>query len=160
MTEEEAAKYIKERCIRSSEERDGTKWSDAMWTAIEALMAKDVVEKITQDLADKLNDAYNKGYNAAKREIALSGEYERAYQRGKEDATKWNPVSEKPEPKEKTYLIQTNSGYVCSCRWTNVNHFWTDLTTDWHWHIMDVPQYSKVVAWMEKPELFEPESEE
>ena len=31
-------------------------------------------------------DQYNAGYNAAKREIALSGEYERAYERGKADA--------------------------------------------------------------------------
>ena len=37
MTREEAAKYIKSRCIGSASERDGTKWSDAMWTAIEAL---------------------------------------------------------------------------------------------------------------------------
>ena len=39
MTREEAAKYIKSRCIGSASERDGTKWSDAMWTAIEALSA-------------------------------------------------------------------------------------------------------------------------
>jgi len=31
-------------------------------------------------------DRYNAGYNAAKKEIALSGEYERAYERGKADA--------------------------------------------------------------------------
>ena len=31
-------------------------------------------------------DRYNAGYNAAKREITLSGEYERAYERGKADA--------------------------------------------------------------------------
>ena len=31
---------------------------------------------------------YAKGYNDAKREIALSGEYERAYQRGYEDGRK------------------------------------------------------------------------
>lgn len=31
-------------------------------------------------------DRYNAGYNAAKREIALSGEYKRAYERGKADA--------------------------------------------------------------------------
>ena len=32
------------------------------------------------------NAGYNDGYNTAKREIALSGEYERAYARGKADA--------------------------------------------------------------------------
>lgn len=41
-------------------------------------------------------DRYNAGYNAAKREIALSGEYERAYERGKADAhpDKYKPESE------------------------------------------------------------------
>ena len=37
MTRDEAIKYIKSRCIGSAEERDGTQWSDAMCTAIEAL---------------------------------------------------------------------------------------------------------------------------
>ena len=41
MTREEAVKYIKSRCIGSANERDGTKWSDAMWTAIEALSNAD-----------------------------------------------------------------------------------------------------------------------
>lgn len=38
---------------------------------------------------------YERGYNDAKREIALSGEYERAYERGKADARpkgKWIPI--------------------------------------------------------------------
>lgn len=42
MTKAEAIKYIKARCIGSAEERDGTQWSDAMWTAIEALSAEAV----------------------------------------------------------------------------------------------------------------------
>lgn len=64
----------------------------------------------------------------------------------------WIPVSERlPDAEKKIYWVCTDSGYQCQCRWTNINHFWTDLTTDWHWHIMDVPQYSKVVAWRELP---------
>lgn len=64
----------------------------------------------------------------------------------------WVPVSERlPDAEKKIYWVCTDSGYQCQCRWTNINHFWTDLTTDWHWHIMDVPQYSKVVAWRELP---------
>ena len=64
----------------------------------------------------------------------------------------WIPVSERlPDAEKKIYWVCTDSGYQCQCRWTNVNHFWTNLTTDWHWHIMDVPQYSKVVAWRELP---------
>lgn len=69
----------------------------------------------------------------------------------------WIPVSERPPEEKKVYLIQTDDGYMCNCRWTNRNHLLTDLTTDWHWHIMDVPQYSKVVAWMP---LLEPYREE
>lgn len=64
----------------------------------------------------------------------------------------WMPCSERlPEPEKKIYWVCTDDGYQCQCRWTNINHFWTDLTTDWHWHIGDVPQYSKVVAWMPLP---------
>lgn len=64
----------------------------------------------------------------------------------------WIPVSERlPDAEKKTYWVCTDSGYQCQCRWTNVNHFWTNLTTDWHWHIMDVPKYSKVIAWGELP---------
>lgn len=72
----------------------------------------------------------------------------------------WIPVSESPKREKKEYLIQTDHGYICVCRWTNVNHFRTDLTTDWHWHIYDIPRHSKIVAWKERPELYKAESEE
>lgn len=64
-----------------------------------------------------------------------------------------------PIAKYKTYWICTDTGYQCECRWTNVNHFWTDLTTEWHWHFMDIPQYSKVAAWRELPEPYREEGE-
>lgn len=68
----------------------------------------------------------------------------------------WIPCSERlPVQEEKSYWICTDGGYQCQCRWTNINHFWTDLTTDWHWHIVDVPQYSKVVAWKPLPQPWE-----
>lgn len=64
----------------------------------------------------------------------------------------WIPCSKRlPEPEKKIYWVCTDGGYQFQCRWTNINHFWTDLTTDWHWHIMDVPQYSKVIAWKSLP---------
>lgn len=44
MTREEAIEYIKSRCIGSTEERDGTQWSEAMWTAIEALADRPIGE--------------------------------------------------------------------------------------------------------------------
>ena len=69
-----------------------------------------------------------------------------------ETEQQWIPCSEMlPEPEKKRYWVCTDGGYQCQCRWTNINHFWTDLTTDWHWHIGDVPQYSKVIAWMPLP---------
>ena len=71
----------------------------------------------------------------------------------------WIPVSERlPDAEKKIYWVCTDSGYQCQCRWTNVNHFWTDLTTNWHWHIGDVPQYSKVVAWRKLPPPYSEET--
>lgn len=58
---------------------------------------------------------YVRGYNDAKREIALSGEYERAYQRGKDDALserktgKWIPISKATNPKKSGWYIVTIS---------------------------------------------------
>ena len=67
-----------------------------------------------------------------------------------EPKTGWTPIYKGlPEEERKTYLVQLDDGYMCSCRWTDANRFWTDLLTDWHWNIMDIPKYSKVVAWMD-----------
>ena len=72
----------------------------------------------------------------------------------------WIPCSERsPEEEEKHYWVCTDTGYQCQCRWTNINHFWTRLTTEWHWHIMDTPQYSKVIAWMPLPPAYQEEGE-
>lgn len=71
-----------------------------------------------------------------------------------ESAREWIPVSKKPKDEERTYLVQLDGGGMRSCRWTNTNPFWTDLTTEWHWNIFDIPQYSKVVAWMPLPEPY------
>jgi len=98
MTREEAIselKYARSMCefnpttgeVRFRNEED-RRQAEAFDMAIEALKAQDIAEELTPDLADRLNDAYAKGYNAAKREIALSGEYERAYKRGVKDAEK------------------------------------------------------------------------
>lgn len=68
--------------------------------------------------------------------------------------TTWIPVGDEPPKQKKTYWICTDGGYQCECRWTNANPFWTDLTTDWHWSVGDVPQHSKVVAWKPLPEPY------
>ena len=84
MTREEAIKHLEEWVeVISIPSR-----KKAVNMAIEAIKAE-------QELIGATNEIYAKGYNAAKREIALSGEYERAYHRGKVDATKWIPVSER-----------------------------------------------------------------
>lgn len=54
MEREEAIKYIKSRCIGSTEERDGTQWSEAMWTAIEALADRPTGEWISEELANMI----------------------------------------------------------------------------------------------------------
>jgi len=72
---------------------------------------------------------------------------------------KWIPVSDPPK-KLGTYLIQTDGEYMCECRWTDVNPYWTDKKTKPHWNIFDIPQYSKVVAWMPLPEPYRAESDE
>lgn len=73
---------------------------------------------------------------------------------------RWIPCSERlPEDGKKQYWVCTDTGHQCECRWTNINHFWTDLTTNWHWHIMDIPQYSAVIAWMPLPEPYREEGE-
>ena len=72
----------------------------------------------------------------------------------------WIPVSEPPKELG-TYLIQTDGEpYMCQCRWTDVNPFRTEYKNKPHWNIFDLPQYSKVVAWMPLPAKYEPQKSE
>ena len=61
----------------------------------------------------------------------------------------WIPCSDGlPKKEEATYLICTEDGYMCSCRWTNDMYgFGSNEWSEWGWHIMDKPLYAKVVAW-------------
>lgn len=73
---------------------------------------------------------------------------------------RWIPCEERlPKDEKNNYWVCTDTGYQCECRWTNINHIWTDLTTNWHWHIMDIPQYSAVIAWMPLPAPYRKEGE-
>ena len=70
----------------------------------------------------------------------------------------WIPVSERlPEDRENTYWVCTDGEYQCQCRWTNVNPFWTNLKTDWHWCHFDIPRYQEVTAWRPLPKYYESE---
>ena len=62
----------------------------------------------------------------------------------------WIPCSVRlPKKEEATYLICTETGHMCSCRWTNNMYgLGSNEWSKWGWHIMDKPQYAKVVAWM------------
>ena len=62
----------------------------------------------------------------------------------------WIPCSERlPKKEEATYLICTETGHMCSCRWTNNMYgLRSNEWSKWGWHIMDKPQYARVVAWM------------
>ena len=68
----------------------------------------------------------------------------------------WTPVSEElPKEEECEYMICTDTGYMCLCRWTNdVFGLGANEYSGWGWHIMDRPQYTEVVAWMFPPERY------
>ena len=73
---------------------------------------------------------------------------------------RWIPVTERlPKEENRSYWICTDTGYQCECRWTN-NYFGIGESGEWGWCIVDVPQYHKVVAWMDLPEPYKPPKEE
>lgn len=112
-------------------------------------------------LLQKLASAMDTLMNTKMRDAVLEGIY--ALLRDT-----WHPVSEAPPHpvagvpplKEQTYLVQLDCGSFCQCRWTNENRFWAGHTTDWHWNFFDIPQYTKIVAWRELPELYKEERDE
>jgi hypothetical protein len=72
-------------------------------------------------------------------------------------AQQWIPCSERlPEDKEEIYWVCTDTWYQCQCRWTN-NPYGLGSLDRYSWHFLDISQYSKVVAWMPLPELYEEE---
>ena len=69
----------------------------------------------------------------------------------------WTSVKVDPPKKEKTYLVQLDCGGMCECRWTDGDLLFGRPTGVWRWHFLDIPRYTKIVAWMERPELYKEE---
>lgn len=98
MTNEQAKKMIKAKLECLKRETSGTDFDCNNSNCDECPLcyeqgnmgeqkeALDMAIKALEQQYLNQTDQYNAGYNAAKREIALSGEYERAYERGKADA--------------------------------------------------------------------------
>jgi len=68
----------------------------------------------------------------------------------------WIPVTERlPNKEEKSYWVCLEGGGQCQCRWTNnVYGLGANEWSKWGWKKMDLPQYSKVVAYMPLPEPY------
>ena len=56
-----------------------------------------------------------------------------------------------PIAKENKYWICTDTGYQCPCRWTNDLYGFGE-SDRWGWKPLDIPQFTKVVAWKNLPE--------
>ena len=107
--------------------------------------------------------SYEAGYNDAKREIALSGEYERAYERGKSDAdqTRWTPVSDGLPKDSDEYLVSVIDEY--DGNYEAVGTAWFAHKKDYaiaesEWRELGIDE--TVIAWMSLPEPYRGESEE
>lgn len=71
-----------------------------------------------------------------------------------ESELKWISVSERlPKKESKSYWVCADTKYQCECRWTN-NIYGIGESGEWGWKIFDIPQYTKVVAWMPLPESY------
>jgi hypothetical protein len=67
----------------------------------------------------------------------------------------WIPVRERlPDKENKSYWVCTNTGYQCQCRWTNNVYGLGAIGDRWGWKIIDIPQYTYVIAWMPLPEPY------
>lgn len=74
----------------------------------------------------------------------------------------WIPCSERlPDEREERYWCCSEGGYQFQCRWTNDMYgLGANEYSKWGWHVMDKPQYSRVIAWMPLPKPYEERKEE
>ena len=67
----------------------------------------------------------------------------------------WIPVTKEPKKEEKSYWVCLDDGGQCQCRWTNdVYGLGANEWSKWGWKKVDLPQFSKVVAYMPLPEPY------
>lgn len=67
----------------------------------------------------------------------------------------WIPCKKHlPDKELKTYWVCLNNGEQCQCRWTNNIYGFGSIDDKWGWKLIDLPQYTKVVAWRELPESY------
>jgi Protein of unknown function (DUF551). len=68
----------------------------------------------------------------------------------------WIPVTERlPNKEEKSYWVCLEGGGQCQCRWTNdVYGLGANEWSKWGWKKVDLPHFSKVVAYMPLPEPY------
>ena len=66
---------------------------------------------------------------------------------------RWIPAEIEPPKERRSYWVCTDTGYQYECRWTN-NRFGM-FESEWGWKIFDIPQYTKVVAYMPLPKPYE-----
>ena len=72
---------------------------------------------------------------------------------------RWIPVEIEPPKERRSYWVCTDTGYQCQCRWTN-NRLGMSELDEWGWSIFDIPQYTKVVAYMPLPTAYERSEDE
>lgn len=74
----------------------------------------------------------------------------------------WIPCNERlPDEREERYWCCSEGGYQFQCRWTNDMYgLGANEYSKWGWHVMDKPQYSRVIAWMPLPKPYEERKEE
>ena len=67
----------------------------------------------------------------------------------------WIPVTEEPKEEKKSYWVCLEDGGQCQCRWTNdIYGIGANAWSKWGWKKADLPQFSKVVAYMPLPEPY------
>jgi hypothetical protein len=119
-------------------------------------LCEDAVSRasVFEIMGNLLSIPYDFDRNITEKDVSESMDKIRELPRVTPQEPKWIPVTERlPDKEPNKYWVCVDTGYQCECRWTNMNLFGRYETTDWHWNIMDIPQYTRVVAWKTLPKI-------